>query len=112
MLILFKDDRLRRDCSQSRWMIRAFGERCARALRRRLAQLMASECLEHMRFAFHRRCHELRANHRGKISVDLDGGRRLLLEPANDPVPTHDDGSLDWSKVTAVRVMAVENTHA
>lgn len=60
------------------------------------------------------RCHELTEGKRkGKfhLSVDLDHPYRLIFTPAHDPIPTHDDGGLDWSKVTAVTILGVENTH-
>ncbi len=111
MLIVFVSERLCRDCTQNRWMQRAWGSQRSQALRRRLDQLHAAENLEHFRLAFHRRCHELKADRRGTISIDLDGPNRLLIEPAESPKPTKPDGGLDWSRVTAIRVVAVENTH-
>lgn len=44
--------------------------------------------------------------------MDLDGPYRLIFEPADDPVPTKDDGGLDWSRVTTIRALGVEDTHA
>lgn len=111
MDILFKNDRLRRDRTEERWMQRAWGANRAAILRRRLGQLLAVERLEHMRLV-HARTHELEGNRSGIISLDLDGGYRLLVEPAHSPAPTKPDGGLDWNRITAVRVVAVEDTHA
>lgn len=111
MDIVFASDRLRRDCTQDRWMRRAWGAARTGALRRRLDQLAAAQNLEHFRLALHRRCHELKANRAGMLSIDLDGGHRLLIEPALNPRPLKSDGGLDWQRVTAIRVMAVEDTH-
>jgi proteic killer suppression protein len=111
MDIVFTSDRLRRDCTQDRWMQRSLGAARSKVLRRRLDQLRAAENLEHFRLAFHRGCHELKANRAGLLSVDLDGGHRLLVEPASKPRPIKPDGGLDWQRITAIRVVAVENTH-
>lgn len=111
MDILFRTDSLRRDCTEDKRMQRAWGADRSKVLRRRLDQLRAAENLEHFRLAFHRRCHELKANHAGCLSIDLDGGHRLLIEPQSNPRPTKPDGGLDWPRITAIRVMAVENTH-
>ena len=110
MEILFKDDRLRRDCTIERWMQRAWGANRARILRRRLDQLRAADNLEHIRLV-HGRTHELDGNRAGHVSLDLDGGHRLLVTPASNPTPRKADGGLDWTRVTAIRVVAVEDTH-
>jgi proteic killer suppression protein len=60
------------------------------------------------------RCHELNQGQRGKqrqLSVDLDHPYRLIFVPDHDPVPTLEDGGLDWSRVTAVKILSVEDTH-
>ena len=112
MDILFKNERLERDCTEDRWMRRAWGANRTKILRRRLDQLRAAENLEHLRLAFHRRCHELEGDRSEQVSLDLDGGYRLLLAVAENPVPRKPDGGLDWRRIAAVRVLAVENTHA
>lgn len=111
MNIVFKNDHLRRACTEDRWMQRSFGAARARVLRRRLGQLFAAENLAHFGMAMHRRCHELKGDRAGTLSVDLDGGFRLLIEPADEPRPLKPDGGLDWGRVTAVRVIGVEDTH-
>lgn len=58
------------------------------------------------------RCHELTQGQRsGQISVDLDHPYRLIFVPANDPVPRLADGGLDWSRVTAIMILGIEDTH-
>jgi proteic killer suppression protein len=57
------------------------------------------------------RCHEVVGNRAGQLSLDLDHPYRLIFEPANDPIPRKDDGGLDWTKVTAVIIIGVEDTH-
>ena len=45
------------------------------------------------------------------LSLRLDGGNRLILEPANKPIPEHADGSLDWERVTAIQIVEIEDYH-
>lgn len=111
MEIVFKDERLKRDCTIERWMKRAWGANRSLVLRRRLDQLRAVEHLDQMRLV-HRRTHELVGDQAGRISLDLDGGHRLIIEPAENPPPRKVDGGLDWTRITAVRIVAVEDTHA
>ena len=56
--------------------------------------------------------HELTKGKRsGKLSVDLDHPYRLIFIPDHDPVPRRDDGGLDWSQVTTIKIVGVEDTH-
>lgn len=57
------------------------------------------------------RCHELKGELAGILSLDLRHPYRLLFEPADEPVPVKPDGGLDWAGVTAVRILGVEDTH-
>jgi proteic killer suppression protein len=43
--------------------------------------------------------------------LDVDHPYRLLFVPDHDPVPAKDDGGLDWTHVTAVRIIGIEDTH-
>jgi proteic killer suppression protein len=45
------------------------------------------------------------------MALNLDGGRRLVFEPAHDPVPLRSDGSTDWREVTRVRIVEVVDYH-
>ena len=82
----------------------------AKVIARRLDDLRAARSLEDMR-NLAGRCHELAGNRAGQLSLDLRGPYRLLFAPAHDPAPTKTDGGLDWTRVTAVEIIAVEDTH-
>jgi proteic killer suppression protein len=43
--------------------------------------------------------------------MDLDHPYRLIFISDNDPVPLKKDGGLDWSRITAIKILGVENTH-
>jgi toxin HigB-1 len=32
-------------------------------------------------------------------------------KPLNDPIPRKPDGGLDWTKITAIRILGVEDYH-
>ncbi|MFH1965669.1 MAG: hypothetical protein ABIJ42_09040 [Acidobacteriota bacterium] len=58
------------------------------------------------------RCHELTGGKlSGRLSVDLDFPYRLIFIPDHDPVPVKEDGGLDWSRVTAIKLLGIEDTH-
>ncbi|MBF0552168.1 MAG: killer suppression protein [Deltaproteobacteria bacterium] len=59
------------------------------------------------------RCHELTEGRRsGQLSVDLDHPYRLIFIPDHNPIPQREKGGgLDWSRVTAIKILGVEDTH-
>lgn len=110
MDIDFAKRRFGKQCNSDRKLVREFGPGRAKLLRRRLDQLRAAATLEAMR-RLPGRCHELTGDRAGVLSIDLDGPYRLLFEPVENPPPARANGGLDWSKVTAIRILEVEDTH-
>jgi len=108
--ITFDTDDLRRVCNDDKVAKRTMGAAGAKKLRLRLDDLAAASTLETMRH-LPGRCHELKGDLAGKLGLDLDGGRRLVIRPNHIPVPTKGDGGLDWSRVTSVAVTAIGNYH-
>jgi proteic killer suppression protein len=111
MVILFKTAKLQKECNNEKLMARRFGSKRAVLLKRRLSELVAFTALEDLRNLPQARCHELKGNLKGCLSVDLDHPYRLVFEPAHNPVPKKPDGGLDWSKVTEIKIIGVEDTH-
>ena len=111
MDILFQDQRLAKVCNNESLLIRKHGPICAKLLRRRLDELRAAENLEVLRSLPQARCHELKGNREGTLAVHLEHPYRLIFEPANDLIHRKPDGGLDWTEVTAIRVLTVEDYH-
>ena len=110
MEILFPIDHDPRDWNDFKRVVRRHNSQRAKLIRRRLDDLRAAQTLEVMR-NLPGRCHELKGDRAGQLSIDLDGPYRLLFAPAHNPVPKKPDGGLDWPKVTAVVLVGVVNTH-
>ena len=111
MNILFQDRKLEKACNDQSLLVRRFGPIRAKLLRRRLDEFRAAESLEVLRSLPQMRCHELKGNREGTLAVDLDHPYRLIFEPVNNPIPRKSDGGLDWTRVTAIRVLTVEDYH-
>jgi len=109
--ILFQDRKLGKVCNDDSLLAQKFGPVRAKLIKRRLYQCRAAENLEVLRSLPQVRCHELKGNREGTLAVDLDHPYRLIFEPANDPIPRKLDGGLDWTGVTAIRVLSVEDYH-
>jgi plasmid maintenance system killer protein len=108
--IVFRTKKLQKSCSDQKAMVKNWGPDQAKRLRRRLDDLRAAENLSLM-MELPGRCHELKGDHQGQLSLDLVHPYRLIFEPAHDPVPEKEDGGLDWTEVTGVRILGVEDTH-
>lgn len=57
------------------------------------------------------RCHELKGNKKGQLSLDLKHPLRLIIEPANIDAEQKEDGGLDWASVTGIMIIDIEDTH-
>ena len=108
MEITFKDNKLRKLCEVQKEAQKKLGAKCARKLRSRLADLIAAETVTELVAG---RPHPLKGDRAGEFALDLEGGKRLVFESANNPVPLKEDSSIDWSKVTSIRIVFIGNYH-
>jgi len=108
MDIEFSSPDLQALCEQQRLMARQLGNNCSRKLRARLADLMAAASVAELTAG---RPHPLKGDRAGQFALDLYGGKRLVFEPAHNPVPAREDGSLAWESVTKVRIVFIGDYH-
>jgi len=108
--IIFSSEKLKKLFNDQKSLTRQYGANQAKRIRQRLDDLRAADTLEQMR-NLPGRCHELKGDMAGQLSLDLVHPYRLIFEPANNPVPKKPDEGLDWKQVTAIRVIGVEDTH-
>lgn len=114
MDIFFKTRKLEKEFNEGAQLDRIHGAKRAKKIRMRMVEFRAATSL--MDFwppkSGPGRCHELtQGKRKGQLSVDLDHPYRLIFTPAHDPVPTLEDGGLDWSQVTAIIILGGEDTH-
>ncbi len=108
MDIAFRDKKTRELCEQQATASRKIGTACARKLRSRLADLQAAERVTDLVAG---RPHPLQGARAGQFALDLEGGRRLVFEPDQQPVPRRDDGSVDWVRITSIRIIYIGDYH-
>ena len=114
MVVFFRRKKFQKICNSQSVMLCEFGKKQAQKLQQRLMELKAATNLDEISKVPPPRCHELSANRKGQISVDLDHPYRLIFIPANDPVPVKPDGGPDWAAVaavTAVEILEIADTH-
>lgn len=111
MDILVATPQLKDLFNNTRALQSGYGDDRAKKVRRRLDDLRAATSLQDI-YRMPGRLHELKGNRKGQLSIVVAGALRIILEPANEPVPTRADGGLDWSRVTQVRILEiVEDYH-
>jgi len=109
--IIFATGKLEKEFNSHKLLVKRHGPRRAELIERRTLQLRAAQVLEDLFTLPQVRCHELKGDRAGQLSLDLDHPYRLIIEPAHDRMPRKPDGGLDWNKVTAVMIVGVEDTH-
>ncbi len=108
MDIEFSSPDLQALCEQQRLMTKQLGDNCSRKLRTRLADLRAAANVAELTSG---RPHLLKRDRAGQFALDLHGGKRIVFEPANNPVPTREDDSIAWDLVTKVRIVFIGDYH-
>lgn len=108
MEIRFRDKKVRLLCESRDAAVKRLGDACARKLWARL------DDLEHAANVYELPAgnpHPLTGDRAGEYAVKLAGGWRLTFSPANDPVPRHADGGIDWRSVTIVCIEFIGDYH-
>lgn len=110
MEVLFVSERIAKQFQSEQALRKTFGPENAKWIVKRMDNLRYADNLEVMR-SLPGRTHELTGDRSGTLAIDLKHGRRLLIEPADEPPPTKPDGGLDWQAVRSVIVIGVEDYH-
>ena len=111
MKLHFKTRKLEKICNSKKESDRAWGERRAEVVRRRLFQLVSVENLGMIETIPPARLHPLKGDRQGQWAVDVVHPFRLVFEICDEPVPLLEDGGVDKSRVTEIRIVEVEDYH-
>ena len=113
MDIKFAAKKLEKELNEEKAMMKAHGAIRSKRLKIVMVALRAAPTLGAFAppMSPPHRCHELTGNRKGQLSMDLDHPYRLLFEPMHDPLPVRKEGGLDWSLVTAIKILEIEDTH-
>jgi proteic killer suppression protein len=110
MEISYKSKKLEKQLTDPKKMNKAFGV-MAKKVNQRMKDLTGAENLAVMRFIQAARCHELKGDKKGLLSVDVSGNFRLIFEPDHTPPTKKEDGGLDWERVIKIRMIEIEDPH-
>ena len=111
MKITFRRRKLQRQFESQRELERAHGTQVARKIAERMTVLQHAPVLLDVPGSKPERRHELAGDRKGQYAVDVGRGLRLVFEPWHDHIPIRDDGSVDLSRITAIRILEVVDYH-
>lgn len=111
MEIIFGNEKLRKCCTSINKAIREWGDVRGRLVMRRLDQIRWAENLKDLMTLPQANCHPLKGNREGQFAVNVEHPFRLIFEPANEPLPGLNDGGLDLTRITFVRILEVKDYH-
>lgn len=108
--ISYKSRKLEKQLSDPGAMLKSFGQLAVK-IKLRLKNLKDADNLAILRTIPAARCHELKGNRKGELSVDISGNYRLIFEPVHNPIPQKEDGGLNWEAITKIRINEIKDYH-
>ena len=111
MEISFRSTKLQKLCCTEKECKRKWGLENGALICRRLADLNAAEGLGDLLKLPQTGFHALKGNRDGQFAINLKHPFRLILKPADDPVPRKEDGGIDLSRVTKITIIGVVDYH-
>lgn len=111
MQLIFKNAGLRALCTSDKLLRRTFGEKGRKKIRQRLDEFDAAENLAVIGLLPGPHCEELKGKRTGELSVRAHDGMRIIFRPMHSPIPLKPDGGLDWSAVTLLYLLSIEDYH-
>lgn len=109
MNITFRTRKLEKVFNSADRLRRAYGERLAKSIQKRMAVLKAAPSLASVPESPPERRHVLRGKRHGQFAVDQP--YRLVFNPDHAPLPRRDDGGIDVEEVTNVKIVEVVDYH-
>jgi proteic killer suppression protein len=108
--ISWSSRKLEKVCTDDRQGNKHWGADNWKILRRRLASLVGAPTLADMT-GVPGNCHALHGDRSGEFALSLWSSYRLIFQPAHDPLPTTEDGSVNRALVTKIEIKEVVDYH-
>lgn len=102
--------KLEQTFNEEKKLQRKYGHR-AKLIQRRLGELRAADSLAVMKTLPSAACHRLTGDRKGQYAVNVGHPFRMVFIPKNDPLPQHQHGGLDETKVTTIEIQEIVDYH-
>lgn len=110
MTVNYKNNKLEKSFSDFKAIAKNYGTR-AKNVKKRIDELIAAKNLTDISMLPQANLHELKTPRKGEFAVDISANYRITFVPTNDPLPLKEDGGLDLSKITEIKINSVEDYH-
>ena len=110
MNIEFKSHKLKKSVESPEAIKKHYGAN-AKKVNQRLEELKSAPNLSELRNIPAAYYHELKQNRKGQLAVAVSGNNRIIFEPYHNPVPLKEDGGLDWTGITAIRILEISEDY-
>ena len=111
MDIIFGNSKLEKQCKSETSAKRKWGPDVGLKVLKRLEDILDSDNLGVLMKVPQAGCHPLTENRAGQWALKVGAKERLIFEPADDPVPTRENGTINIEEVTLVRILEVVDYH-
>jgi plasmid maintenance system killer protein len=110
MEITFKSKKLEKQLTKPKEIQKAYGK-LARKINQRMADFRAAANLNVILNIPGARLHGLSGSRNDEYAVDISTNYRIILKIDQDPIPKLDDGGVDLSSVTNIKIVEIEDYH-
>ncbi len=110
MYIHYQKKKLQKQLSDASEIKRAFGV-MAQRVSQRLTEIRASPSLAILMTIPKANCHLLTGDKNGEWALDVSHNFRMIFEIAHETIPLNEDGSIDATAVTEIRILKIEDYH-
>ena len=110
MEVSFDDSKLQAIAEDTRSLTKTYGDKNAKRIQERLNALRAVDNVLELE-PLPGNWHELRSNRSGHWAASLVQPKRIVIRPT-PPIPTKDDGGVDWREVRKVTVVEIVDYHS
>lgn len=110
MDLSYKSKKLEQSLTEDKSLIKNYGA-LAKKIKQRIGQLKAADELSIVAKIPVLRLHPYKGDRLGEWSIDIQENWRICFEIDLNPIPTLDDGGVDLKKVTAIKILSVEDPH-
>ncbi|MEO5376803.1 MAG: hypothetical protein H7832_03310 [Magnetococcus sp. DMHC-6] len=108
MKIQYKNQKIEKLCNQQAVAQQTFGKPVAIKLQTRIAEIKAASRVTELIAGDP---HPLKGNRLGQFSLSFSESERVVFKPNQDPIPRHEDSSIDWSQVINIIIVFIGDYH-
>lgn len=110
MKLRYKTNKLEKELTTDKGLLKSYGTK-AKKIKQRINQLKSAENLSIIGKIPVLRLHQHVGKGKGTWSIDIQQNWRILFTIGHDPVPTLEDGGVDITKVTIIKIEEITDPH-